>query len=73
MSHHDGQIGSKVYFMTRLDKLAKPLDRIACEGVLIGDLDELESEGRAISLNSKRDFMQANTVTLAFNRGAQKE
>ena len=77
LSHHDCQIGDNKgindYYMTRLDKLPKPLDRIACEGVLIGDLDLMETEGRALSLNSKRDYMQANTVTLAINRGAQKE
>ena len=59
--------------MTRLDKLSKPLDRVAAEGILIGDLEKMDNEDRAISLNSKRDFMQADTVTLTFNRGAQKE
>ena len=49
--------------MTRLETLPKPLDRIASEGLHIGDLDDLEAKGCAISLNSKRDFMQANTVT----------
>ena len=77
VSHHDGVIGDNNgvsdYYMTRLDKLSKPLDRVAAEGILIGDLEKMDNEDRAISLNSKRDFMQADTVTLTFNRGAQKE
>ena len=76
VSHYGGVIGAENgindYFMTKLDTLARPLDRIASEGVLIGELDNLEEEKRAISLNSKRDYMQANTVTLSFNRGAAK-
>ena len=39
---------------------------------MIGDLDDLEEENRAVSLNSNQDFQQTNTVTLRYNRGARK-
>ena len=50
-----------------------PLSRQSAEGVLIGDLDSYQEEGRVISLNSKKDFMQAHTVTLNFHTGARNE
>ena len=57
--------------MTKLQSFKKPLDRIAQEGVLIGQLDDWSDENRAVSLNSKNDYLQANTVTLNYNRGAR--
>ena len=73
---HDGIIGPndgiKDYRMTQLRSYPRPLDRVAAEGVLIGDLDDQDQQGAAVSLNSKRDWMQANTVTLQFNKGARK-
>ena len=59
--------------MTKLQSFTKPLDRIAQEGLLIGDLDDMEEDGRVVSLNSKQDYQQANTVTLRYNRGARKQ
>ena len=58
--------------MQILNVISKPLDRVVQEGILIGELDDLEVEDRAISLNSKMDFLQANTVTLNYARGARK-
>ena len=58
--------------MTQLRSYPRPLDRVAAEGVLIGDLDDQDQQGAAVSLNSKRDCMQANTVNLQFNKGARK-
>ena len=73
---HNGEIGQDNglldYRMIKLDTLPKPLDRIAKEGILIGELDNMEDNNSAISLNSKRDFQQANTVTISYNRGAKK-
>ena len=73
---HDGVIGQdkgiKDYNMQILNVISKPLDRVVQEGILIGELDDLEVEDRAISLNSKMDFLQANTVTLNYARGARK-
>ena len=53
--------------MQVLNVIPKPLVE---EGILIGELDDQEK--LAISLNSKRDFLQANTVTLSYGRGARK-
>ena len=73
---HDWIIGPndwiKDYRMTQLRSFPRPLDIVAAEGVLIGDLDDQDLQGAAVSLNSKRDWMQANTVTLQFNKGARK-
>ena len=73
---HSGVVGEgngvRDYAMQVLDVISKPLDRIVHEGVYIGELDELEDLGCAISLNSKKDFLQANTVTLNYTRGAKK-
>ena len=59
--------------MTKLNSHSSAMTRQAEEGVLIGELDQLEAEGRAVSLNSKKDYMQAHTVTLNFHTGARKE
>ena len=58
--------------MQVLEVIPKPLDRIVQEGILIGELDDLHDERRAISMNSKKDFLQANSVSLNFNRGARQ-
>ena len=57
--------------MTKMQSYRKPLDRIVQEGIKIGELDDMAGLGLAVSLNSKSDYLQANNVTINYNRGAR--
>ena len=57
--------------MTKMQSFRKPLDRIVQEGIMIGELDDMAELGLAVSLNSKSDYLQANNVTINYNRGAR--
>ena len=71
---HGGVIGpdrgAKDYQMVQLEKWDKPLDRLSAEGVLISELEDLQSQGKAVCLNSKMDYKQSHTVTMNFNIGS---
>ena len=74
VSHHNSQIGPdrglKDYKMVKISSRPKPLDRLTAEGALIKELEGLQTQGRAICLNSKKDFKQSHAVSLNFNMGA---
>ena len=59
------------YRMDKITALPKALDRLAFEGQIIQELEDLQTENRAVCLNSKLDFRQSHSVTLNFNSGAK--
>ena len=68
-SHNGQKDGVKDYRMSVLDHCSKPLDRQTSEGLWISELEGLQLQGKAKSLNSKEDFYQSSRVTLQFQRG----
>ena len=72
--YHGGSLGpdkgSRDYQMVHLETWTKPLDRLTGEGLLITELEEVQSKKQAMCLNSKKDFRQSHSVTLNFNIGS---
>ena len=62
--------GCQDYKMEKINNLPKALDRLAFEGQIIQELEDLQTQNKAICLNSKLDFRQSHSVTLNFSSGA---
>ena len=62
--------GLQDYTMTKLQSFTKPLDRLSSEGQIIHELETLQSNNKAVCLNSKLDFKQSHSVTLNFTAGS---
>ena len=76
-SSHQGVLGPDKgrmdYQMVKLERWPKPLDRLSAEGVLIHELENLQSAKQAICINSKKDFKQSHTVTMTFSTGSNND